>query len=110
MRKAGFKTLKQLLLISLQHSAICEFPSLHFYDGRLQTAESVNSRDCGPVKFWPSLRFNGKFLPIVFCHVEGEEQSTAISSSQSNEDSKSNMKEVRKAVSIFTLSSITDVT
>ena len=86
-----------------QHSAICEFPSRHFYEGRLKTAESVKERDPGPVKFWPSVHFSGRFLPIVFCHVEGQEQSTAISSSHSNESSKSNEKEVIKAVSNGTL-------
>ena len=40
-------------------------------------------------------------LPIVFCHVEGQEESAAIATSESNEESKRNMKEVRKAVCTY---------
>ena len=64
----------------------------------------MKARDPGPVKFWPSLRSKEEFLPIVFCHVEGVEQTTVITTSHSNERSKSNMKEVSKAVSINALS------
>ena len=48
----------------------------------------------------------GKFdiyLPIVFCHVEGQEESSVITTSESNQESKRNMKEVRKVVSTGSL-------
>ena len=57
----------------------------------------VKSRVPSPISFWPAQRK----LPIVFCHVEGQEESAAIATSESNEESKRNMKEVRKAVSKF---------
>ena len=48
-----------------------------------------------PLKsFWPE-----NSSPMAFCHVEGEEEASAIKTSQSNEQSKANMKEVRKVVS-----------
>ena len=70
-----------------------------FYGGRLQTADSVKSRNPSPVTFWPAQVRRQRNLPIVFCHVEGQEES--ISTSESNEESKRNMKEVRKAVCEF---------
>ena len=57
----------------------------------------VKSRAPSPISFWPAQRK----LPIVFCHVEGQEESAAIATSESNEESKRNMKEVLKAVSKF---------
>ena len=52
--------------------------------------------------FWPShASQSGNTLPIAFCHVEGEEESSSIKTSQSNEQSKSNMKEVSKVVSLI---------
>ena len=48
--------------------------------------------------FWPAQVRRQRNLPIAFCHVEGQEESSVISTSESNEESKRNMKEVRKAV------------
>lgn len=45
--------------------------------------------------FWP-----GANVPMAFCHVVGEEEITVIKTALSNEQSKANVKEVRKAVSI----------
>ena len=83
----------------VQHEAICDFPSKHFYDGRLKTALSVKTRGRGIVNLWPAQQLRGKDWPVVFCHVEGKEESTIFKSAQSNAQSKSNMKEVMKAVS-----------
>ena len=50
--------------------------------------------------FWPAQTSpSGKNVPMAFCHVEGEEDSSAIKTAQSNEQSKANEKEVRKVVS-----------
>ena len=52
--------------------------------------------------FWPDQALQpGRTLPIAFCHVEGEEESSAIKTSQSNEQSKANMKEVGKVVGLI---------
>ena len=50
--------------------------------------------------FWPALG-SGKNVPMAFCHVEGEEESSSIKTAHSNEQSKANMKEVRKVVSLM---------
>ena len=52
--------------------------------------------------FWPAQRIQpGTKLPIAFCHVEGEEEASAIKTSHSNEQSKANMQEVRKVVGVM---------
>lgn len=47
--------------------------------------------------FWPVAK-----VPMAFCHVVGEEEITAIKTALSNEQSKANVKEVEKVVSIVT--------
>lgn len=74
---------------------ICKFPSDYFYEGKLETDPSVPSRDSRLQSFWPV-----RTVPMAFCHVEGEEESTAIKTAHSNEQSKANMKEVRKVVHV----------
>lgn len=61
----------------------------------------MKSRAPSLVSFWPAQVRRQRRLPIVFCHVEGQEESAAIATSESNEESKRNMKEVHKAVSKF---------
>ena len=52
--------------------------------------------------FWPAQRIQpGTKLPIAFCHVEGEEEASAIKTSHSNEQSKANIQEVRKVVGVM---------
>ena len=52
--------------------------------------------------FWPAQRIQPpKNLPIAFCHVEGEEEASAIKTSHSNEQSKANTKEVEKVVGVM---------
>ena len=52
--------------------------------------------------FWPAQRIQpAKNLPIAFCHVEGEEETSAIKTSHSNEQSKANTKEVEKVVGVM---------
>ena len=57
-----------------QHEAICEFPSNHFYEGELETAESVKMRSSPGENldgFWPGPQKSR--CPIVFCNVIGKE-------------------------------------
>ena len=91
-----------IIVLSLQHSAICEFPSKVFYNGRLKTDSLVGRRRCDLdlAHFWP--RYRGEEWPIVFCQVEGEEETGHIGSrGNSKVDSKSkfNMTEAKKIVS-----------
>ncbi|XP_067043097.1 3'-5' exoribonuclease HELZ2-like isoform X4 [Acropora muricata] len=94
------KRAKMLRLQYRMHEGICEFPSHAFYDGKLQTAEVVKLRERSPIPFWPAMIIQGKDIPIVFCHVEGQEESTRIASAESNEESKWNQKEVLKTVHV----------
>ncbi|XP_068761003.1 3'-5' exoribonuclease HELZ2-like isoform X3 [Montipora capricornis] len=92
---------KRAMMLKLQyrmHIGICKFPSKQFYDGELQTAHVVKARDPSPITFWPAMIRQQRDIPIVFCHVEGQEESSPIATSESNEESKWNMKEVQKAV------------
>jgi len=94
---------KRAMMLRLQyrmHEAICEFPSNTFYDGKLQTAEVVKSREPNRITFWPAMVSQKKDIPIVFCHVEGQEESTPIASPESNQESKWNQKEVLKTVQV----------
>ncbi|XP_068760491.1 3'-5' exoribonuclease HELZ2-like isoform X4 [Montipora capricornis] len=91
---------ERALMLELQyrmHDKICRFPSTYFYDEKLKTDPSVPASV--PLKsFWPE-----NSSPMAFCHVEGEEEASAIKTSQSNEQSKANMKEVRKVVHVARL-------
>jgi len=79
-----------------QNEKICEFPSEYFYEGELKTA--VNSawfrREDHFLRIWPNVSY-----PMVFCHVEGVERSQAVTTSEANEDSKSNEEECHHVVS-----------
>ena len=84
----------------MQHPAICEFPSQAFYEGKLKTDASVVRRHSGLHLggFWP----RGEDCPMVFCQVEGEEESGHIGSRQSakvDSQSKFNPTEATKIVS-----------
>ena len=61
----------------------------------------VKLRERSPITFWPAMVRQGKDIPIVFCHVEGQEESTRIASAESNEESKWNHEEVKKTVCIL---------
>ncbi|XP_068761026.1 3'-5' exoribonuclease HELZ2-like [Montipora capricornis] len=88
------------LMLELQyrmHDKICRFPSTYFYGKKLKTDRSVPNSV--PLQsFWPE-----NSCPMAFCHVEGEEEASAIKTSQSNAHSKANMKEVRKVVQVARL-------
>lgn len=79
----------------LQHEEICKFPSEYFYNNQLETDSLVKEKGTALQSFWPVAN-----VPMAFCHVVGEEEITAIKTALSNEQSKANVKEVRKAVSI----------
>lgn len=74
----------------LQHEEICGFPSIHFYNGKLKTDESVKHRknfECN-LPFWP----RGRNKPMIFCDFVGEE---VIAQGRS----RSNPREAEKVVS-----------
>ena len=60
------------------------------------TDPSVSQRFCSLEGFWPS----GPDCPIVFCNVEGNEEDGS-SHEKVHQDSKSNIKEAEKIVSLI---------
>ncbi|KAL9956676.1 hypothetical protein ACROYT_G038193 [Oculina patagonica] len=90
---------KMLELQYRMQKEICKFPSKYFYETKLKTDRSVPTWDPRLPSFWPASRL-GKNVPMAFCHVEGEEDSSAIKTAKSNEQSKANEKEVKKVVHV----------
>ncbi|XP_061168179.1 helicase with zinc finger domain 2-like [Saccostrea echinata] len=78
------------------HPAICEFPSTHFYDKKLITKKSSAWKTKTPLNIWID-----KEKPIIFCHVEGEEEYLTVSTEEGNEQSCSNKQEVDHVVKVF---------
>ena len=89
-------------LYHLQHEAICQFPSDHFYNGCLKADKSLEDRKTPGRSmewFWPQ----GEKLPIVFCNVVGREEESSgseIDKRKIDPRSKCNKQEAEKVVSI----------
>ncbi|KAM4608054.1 3'-5' exoribonuclease HELZ2 [Discoglossus pictus] len=86
---------ERALMLDIQyrmHPAICSFPSMEFYDGRLRTFEQL--------RLQPSLFFHPRraCCPVVFGEVDGEEQSLMVTSEEGNLNSKANLVEAKQAV------------
>jgi len=81
----------------LQHKALCEFPSLEFYDGKLKTDYSVPTWNARLHDFWPK----GGKKPFVFCDVTGREAETHTGqkgTARVGLESKYNKEEAKKIV------------
>ena len=89
-------------LYHLQREAICQFPSLYFYNGCLKADPSLKKRQIpgrSMDQFWPK----GERLPIVFCNVVGREEGlSGVETDKEKIDphSKCNKQEAEKVVSI----------
>ena len=76
-----------------------------FYEDKLKTSSSVDDRDRGVrrtkkfLHFWPCHK-DKDYVPLVFCHVAGEERELAVTTEQGNQRSKSNLREKDKVVSL----------
>ncbi|KAK3609927.1 hypothetical protein CHS0354_036696 [Potamilus streckersoni] len=75
---------------------LCDFPSLEFYEGKLETRPSYLWEEGLFLKMWLNQDF-----PHVFCHVEGKEEVLPSRTEEGNEQSRSNKKEVEQIVKIF---------
>ncbi len=90
------------LVFFLQHAEICEVPSKIFYEGKLQTHDSVldrRNKEAHLHGFWP----RSPQYPIVFCDIIGEEtqqETGTIDGNRVGIESKHNIIEAQKAVSI----------
>ena len=76
----------------MQHHTICKFPSQCFYDNKLASPNQETFPR--PLSIWPN-----KASPMVFCHVEGMENTLSVSTADGNEQSRSNVAEQDEAVS-----------
>ncbi|XP_064617537.1 3'-5' exoribonuclease HELZ2-like [Liolophura sinensis] len=77
------------------HKGIAQFPSNHFYEGKLRCGTAAQTYPA-QLNIWP----NGRESPILFCHVKGVEETLTVSTEEGNERSKSNQKEAYLAVHI----------
>uniref|UniRef100_A0A3Q2QUV2 DNA2/NAM7 helicase-like C-terminal domain-containing protein n=1 Tax=Fundulus heteroclitus TaxID=8078 RepID=A0A3Q2QUV2_FUNHE len=66
------------------HKDICKFPSEEFYDGKLKT---------GVLQPSSVLRVNGRTMPLVFGHIEGETVRLVVKTAKGNNNSKANHRE-----------------
>ena len=92
---------QRVCIYHLQHEAICQFPSHHFYGGRLKADESLSKRRIpgrSMEQFWPQ----GLKSPIVFCNVVGVEGPYIAKTDKGKVDphSKCNEQEAEKVVSL----------
>ncbi|XP_062574956.1 helicase with zinc finger domain 2-like isoform X2 [Saccostrea cucullata] len=75
---------------------ICEFPSKQFYKGKLKTGPSKKYEVKEPLQIWIN-----PYTPLLFCHVEGEEECLAVSTEEGNQQSRSNKAEVEHVVKVY---------
>ena len=91
--------------MSVQHDDICQFPSEHFYEGKLETAPEVAGRTPDGIAFWNNLYPGSKLgrkrqRRKCFIHVEGEERTNFVSGERTGgEESKYNPMEADIVVS-----------
>ncbi|NXX85406.1 HELZ2 Helicase, partial [Urocolius indicus] len=74
------------------HKSICQFPSQEFYESRLKTCPQLSRRHS------VFCHRGCSCCPVIFGHVEGQEQSLMISTEEGNENSKANLEEAMQAV------------
>ncbi|KAK5620439.1 hypothetical protein CRENBAI_024152 [Crenichthys baileyi] len=73
------------------HEDICKFPSEEFYDNKLKTGVPQPSS---------VLRVDGRTMPLVFGHIEGETIHLVVKTAKGNNNSKANHKEREKVTQI----------
>ncbi|XP_062574953.1 helicase with zinc finger domain 2-like [Saccostrea cucullata] len=76
---------------------ICEFPSKQFYKDKLNTESSKTWHTEKPLTLWR--KWN---IPLLFCHVEGEEKCLSVATEEGNEQSRSNLAEVELVIKVYT--------
>lgn len=82
---------EKILMLTKQyrmHSEIVQFPSNHFYEGKLVTDSNWQNE---PTK----MKIFNKLKRALFCHIEGEEKTNFISTADAAEMSKSNFEEAQ---------------
>ncbi|XP_005952142.1 helicase with zinc finger domain 2 isoform X2 [Haplochromis burtoni] len=85
---------KRAVMLDIQyrmHEDICEFPSNEFYDGNLKT---------GVEQQRSVFQVDHKTKPIVFGDVKGKTISLVVNTAQGNQNSKANLEERNKVITI----------
>lgn len=85
-------------MFSKQHEAIAEFPSEHFYKGKLTVGKDEQTHP-SMLPFWPGAKVKGGSKPIALVHCIGKEEALAVDTEEGGEQSKINSVEVNRAVS-----------
>nr|XP_022315664.1 helicase with zinc finger domain 2-like isoform X2 [Crassostrea virginica] len=75
---------------------ICEFPSQQFYEGKLRTGPEGRWIVDEPLKIWRNPR-----IPLLFCHIEGEEEILEVATEEGNQQSRRNRAEVDHVVKVY---------
>ncbi|XP_064619080.1 3'-5' exoribonuclease HELZ2-like [Lineus longissimus] len=83
------------------HTAISEFPSNHFYEGKLSPALPFQYEPSKLMHMWPGA--TGANEPIAFWHIMGPEEVLTVSSAEGNEQSRKNQAEADQAVKFAAL-------
>ena len=84
-----------------QNPKICEFPSQQFYEGKLRTGPEGRWIVDEPLKIWRDPR-----IPLLFCHIEGEEETQAVDTEEGNQQSRRNRAEVDHVVGILFVTTV----
>ncbi|XP_062578568.1 helicase with zinc finger domain 2-like [Saccostrea cucullata] len=78
------------------HPSLCRFPSNTFYYNRLITQKSPKWEVLQPLNMWRNPK-----NPLVFCHIEGEEEYLANTTEEGNEMSKFNTAEIDHVEKVY---------
>ncbi|XP_056009192.1 helicase with zinc finger domain 2-like isoform X3 [Ostrea edulis] len=93
------KSQKVLTLLTNQyrmHPSLCRFPSNAFYNQKLITKASPKWETLQPLQMWRDPK-----NPLVFCHIEGEEEYLANTTEEGNEMSKFNKAEIDQVEKVY---------
>lgn len=83
-----------------KHNSICRFPSKRFYEGSLITAESSSYEENPRLSIWNTEQGIHRKERHIFCHVEGHEEASKVSTEDQNENSFKNIEEINQVVSL----------
>ncbi|XP_053395656.1 helicase with zinc finger domain 2-like [Mercenaria mercenaria] len=81
------------------HPSLCEFPSQHFYKGKLRTMRGRWQYERRNI--WPTDQTGQEEYPHILLHVEGDEAVLTVNTDEGNEQSRSNIKEINQVVKVY---------
>ncbi|XP_062578545.1 helicase with zinc finger domain 2-like [Saccostrea cucullata] len=93
------KSDKVLTLLTNQyrmHPSLCRFPSKAFYDMKVITQKSPKWEMLQPLGMWHNPK-----NPLIFCHIEGEEEYLANATEEGNEMPRFNKAEIDQVEKVF---------